>query len=225
MASRKKKELIELNIIDIIDKNNVDVETQWDFTILSQFKDSYPKKTNILCWWCCHSFDSQPLGIPKNYNQHDGSFSALGCFCSISCVYAYVLNNKSHEKCTKSDILFMYKKLTGRTDSFLINNVSKFKSAPPRQVLKAFGGNMTIEQYRSINSEYNVEVLSYPLIPIYMTCQTLQYNKPLLYLKKSVSGISSVKDSASDLLKTRKEVNPDKSKKNRTVCQLVSFVD
>ena len=27
-------------------------------------KNIWPSKTNIDCFWCCHSFDNTPFGIP-----------------------------------------------------------------------------------------------------------------------------------------------------------------
>jgi len=94
---------------------------------------------NIHCWWCCHDFDHQPIGIPDNYREE--IFSTYGYFCSFNCAKAYNLDyieNKTSEK--NCLIMMLKKKLTGE-DSFI-------KPASPRQTLIMFGGHQTIDEFR-----------------------------------------------------------------------------
>jgi hypothetical protein len=94
---------------------------------------------NVHCWWCCHDFDHQPIGIPDNYREE--IFSTYGYFCSFNCAKAYNLDyieNKTSEK--NCLIMMLKKKLTGE-DSFI-------KPASPRQTLIMFGGHQTIDEFR-----------------------------------------------------------------------------
>jgi len=94
---------------------------------------------SIHCWWCCHDFDHQPIGIPDNYR--DEIFTTYGYFCSFNCSKAYNLDyieNKTNEK--NCLIMMLKKKLTG-DDSFI-------KPANPRQSLIMFGGHQTIDEFR-----------------------------------------------------------------------------
>lgn len=79
--------------------------------ILSAFVENkeWIKKCNVSCWWCCHEFDSIPIGIPLEYKNN--KFHVFGIFCSFSCLLAYTNGSKysKHE----SLIHLMYKKLTG----------------------------------------------------------------------------------------------------------------
>ena len=106
----------------------------------SEGKD-VPKKTNLLCWYCSHSFKTQPLFLPIKKNKD--RYKICGNFCSWGCIKAYSTRNCQGKY---NNLLQTYfKELTGET--FLI------KSNPPFPMLKAFGGNMTITEYRNISPE------------------------------------------------------------------------
>jgi hypothetical protein len=94
---------------------------------------------NIHCWWCCHSFDQQPVGIPDNYR--DEIFQTYGYFCSFNCAKSYNLDSKDNKTDEKNCLLMMLKKKLTNDDSFI-------KPANPRQSLKTFGGHQTIDEYR-----------------------------------------------------------------------------
>jgi hypothetical protein len=185
---------------------------------LSDFTNGYPKKTDILCWWCCHSFDTQPLGIPKRYNSLSESFTVLGCFCSCSCVYSYISSFPEHKKCSKSDIIFMYKKISGNKD-LKISECDTLKKAPPKEVLKSFGGNMDIEQYRNLTKHQNVEMLLAPMTSLFLTCQTSDNTKE----KYSLNFYQSSKKNV-ELEKTIVVKKEKKSVQKRSIGDLVSYV-
>ena len=100
-----------------------------------------PNKTDLWCWYCSHSFNTQPLFLPTNF--YKDRYKVCGNFCSWGCVKAY----SSRRYQGKYNILIQkyFKDLTG--ESFLI------KSNPDISILKVFGGNMTIEEFRNIQRE------------------------------------------------------------------------
>lgn len=99
----------------------------------------YPTKSEIACWWCCHTFESTPRFFPTKYDPLRDRYKVSGNFCSWQCVKAFMLNNN---KSNMSSILTsMIKKIHGR--SYII------KPAPPRQSLKIFGGELSIEEFRN----------------------------------------------------------------------------
>ena len=70
-----------------------------------------PKKTNLLCWYCSHSFKTQPLFIPVQKDKD--KYKICGNFCSWGCVKAYSTRNyqgkynnliQYHQKKTVFDI-------------------------------------------------------------------------------------------------------------------------
>jgi hypothetical protein len=104
----------------------------------------WPKRSETLCWYCCHPFDSRPLPMPIRYDDRRDTFECYGVYCSFSCVKAY------NRDCSKS--------ITNRgTDSIaislfkkrLIGKYERISTAPPRHFLQAFGGSMTIEEFRA----------------------------------------------------------------------------
>ena len=52
-----------------------------------------PTKTHIHCYWCKHSFDTNPIGCPIKFNKNN-SFTTDGIFCSFNCCLSYINDNK-----------------------------------------------------------------------------------------------------------------------------------
>jgi len=107
---------IELNKIIKV-KENPENEKRGFFKVLNVFveTENWLDKTDVCCWWCCHNFDTVPIGIPVDYNTKINKFRVKGIFCGFSCLLAYKKsdNTFSTHK-TTSLITFMYKKLTGK---------------------------------------------------------------------------------------------------------------
>lgn len=115
---------------------------------------------NIHCYWCCHNFKSTVFTLPQRYVN--GIYYVYGSFCSPECACAYNFNdNKDFDKKWErySLLNLLYKEL-------LNNNELEITSALPRENLNIFGGNMTIEEFRKNNKNYNkkIELLEYPLV-------------------------------------------------------------
>jgi hypothetical protein len=94
---------------------------------------------NVHCWWCCHTFDHKPVGLPDNYKEH--IFYTYGYFCSFNCAKAYNLEHYDNKSEEKNCLLFAFK-------NKLTNDTNFIKPANPRQSLKMFGGYQTIEEFR-----------------------------------------------------------------------------
>jgi hypothetical protein len=111
-----------------------------------------PLDSSRLCWHCCHPWQGESIPYPFAYNDRTRKFKVGGQFCSFECIKGYSRDTVS---VAVSGIHLMnirhYRKiLTGRTDPFV--------SAPPKITLRAFGGNLTIEEFRKPNPkvEYTV---------------------------------------------------------------------
>ena len=129
------------------------------FELMSDFiyNDKWLENTDISCWWCCHTFDTVPLGLPIEYNKMKQKFQVKGVFCSFSCMVAYKNELKNYNK----DYLlkYLYNKLTGS----LLSD-SKITPAPPRCSLKMFGGELDINEFRSSFNENKVyKMIEYPM--------------------------------------------------------------
>ena len=121
-------------------------------------------KTNINCWWCRYSIPENLLllGCPIKYHKanqslgKDEHFETEGFFCSFNCVLSYNNDVSQHNiryRETGGLIYLLYKKLFG-----FYPYQMNIKPAPSWKILKAYGGDMTIQEFR--NTFQKVESLS-----------------------------------------------------------------
>lgn len=110
-------------------------------------------KTDICCWWCCYQFDTQPICAPVKYIPSKDIFKVIGCFCSFNCAKAHMLSIKATDI---SLISFLQKKINGK--------YTKFEKAPPKEILKKFGGSVSINEYRdSFTNVISFNKIDYPM--------------------------------------------------------------
>jgi hypothetical protein len=126
------------------------------YQLFKEYTDnkSWLEQTDIHCYWCCHQFDNIPLGLPLKYDINYKKFRTKGIFCSFPCVIAY--NNNNTCNCMP-EIQLLYK--------LICHNNEELKSAPERECLKMFGGNLSIEEFRKINKIKSFQLINYPMFP------------------------------------------------------------
>lgn len=100
----------------------------------------------MLCFHCCHPYDfeTQDLCLPVNY--YNNTFETTGHFCSWECMKAYVVYEKDDIKFNKFSLITMMRQH--------MNLHEPVKEAPHRECLEAFGGHMTIEEFRENNETF-----------------------------------------------------------------------
>lgn len=123
-------------------------------------------KTDVACWWCAHDFQGMPCFIPERYC--DEKYYVFGCFCTYSCAMAYNLNMNDYRVSIRMSLL---KKLC--TEIFGHANI---KSAPPKELLIMFGGDMQIEDFRNQSLLHKKEFKAKipPMIPLLMSVEEVQ---------------------------------------------------
>ena len=126
------------------------------FNILSEFNEkTYPKSTNILCYHCCHKFTTQPISLPFMLNKN--KFHVKFVFCSWECMKRYNIDsNTSNMHMISTLIQKFYEYVSSQTDSIHI--------APPKCILKDFGGHMSIKEFRNNNKNIIYNTHEYPVI-------------------------------------------------------------
>jgi hypothetical protein len=113
-------------------KDQIKISTEW------------PDKTDICCWWCCHTFECTPCTLPTKYDSLRKRYTFSGIFCSWSCVKAYNLDRSDHKKYECASLIsLLVQQLHG------VSSAIRIKPAPPRQALKIFGGYLDIESFRA----------------------------------------------------------------------------
>ena len=111
--------------------------------VVHKMFDVYPLSTDICCWWCCHKFKSTPVPYPKYYDELKNTYKCTGIFCSFSCAKAYILHDNYIKKFQSCQHLKVIAKVMG------IPSRTPIITAPPRATLKIFGGDLTIDEFRS----------------------------------------------------------------------------
>jgi len=123
IPTESKIKKVNLNLIDIKDNKSIVVD-----------------KTSIACWWCTYTFDNLPCFIPDRY--YCDKFYVFGCFCTYSCALAYNLDMNDYRVNLRNSLIKeMYTKVTGLTDNIPL--------APKRELLKKYGGILSIDEFRS----------------------------------------------------------------------------
>ena len=126
--------------VEIIQKNKVKINRLlYKFINKAEETKEWPTKCNTLCWWCCHSFESIPIPCISKYDSIRKRFKIYGIFCSWNCSAAYAMK----ENDSVMNLQLLKREWTGDT--------SNIERSPSRYILKAFGGHMSIEEYRNNN--------------------------------------------------------------------------
>ena len=153
------------------EQSNSLIETKNTYNCLEDFIENknWIKKTNILCWWCCHSFENSPFGIPIKYKNN--KFYVTGCFCSLECASSY----NFYENNTIQDVWECYSLINLLSQKLEYKNIIKL--APHKVSLKIFGGKLDIDEFRNFtNSNKIINTLDYPMIPSNQQLEEINYN-------------------------------------------------
>ena len=154
-------------------------------TFLIQFKDSsevkqLPEHSDAACFWCCHSFTHRPVVLPiRDTGEH---ILVTGNFCSPECAAAYLfdIHQDSH---TRWEQFALLHRVYGDTCQGTIY------PAPVRNLLKLFGGVLSIQEYRALIKSHKVRVDIHlpPMVSILATMDTKPIDFYDANLTKNVS--------------------------------------
>lgn len=132
--------------------------------LMVQYQDNnnkieWPQQTDIFCFWCCNPFTCIPWGIP--IKLINGVFHVDGNFCSPECAAAY-----NHEQ--KDSAMWERYQLLNMLYNMVMSSYRKLALAPPRRLLKQFGGYMTVDEFRMFCNQYikDYQVNFPPMVPV-----------------------------------------------------------
>ena len=139
-------------------------------TLLVSYKDTsevkeIPATSDAACLWCCHTFTHRPVVLPiRDTGEH---IEVMGNFCSPECAVSYLfdIRQDSHTRWEQLSLLYrIYGEVCNGT----------IRPAPPRTVLKLFGGLLSIEEYRTIlqSQKILIDVHLPPMVSILATMDT-----------------------------------------------------
>jgi len=101
-----------------------------------------------LCWHCCHPIPKECKTLQYPYKLlSSGQFQVGGQFCSWECIKGHGRDHMSRvlSGVHQLNIRHYRKMITGLADPVI--------PAPPKMVLKAFGGHLDIEEFRNPTSK------------------------------------------------------------------------
>jgi hypothetical protein len=163
--------------------------TNYSEKLMVLFQDSnrykkLPEKTEIACFWCCHSFNSQPIAIPSHIL--DEIWHMYGNFCSPECATAYLFKERidAHVQWERYALLNSIYSDDAKVEA---GSPVGIRPAPPREVLRMFGGSMDISEYRALVHEkkLRVDVLTPPMVSIIQTMDT----KPIDFYDQNLKNV------------------------------------
>ena len=110
----------------------------------------------LICWWCVHALPTLPcFHLPVRYDDKRRVFTTIGNFCSWQCAKAYALDmNSARSGEIQCFLALMRKQALGK--------YTPLWPAPKRQALAAFGGTMTIEEFRRFGGLVEPPIVHYP---------------------------------------------------------------
>jgi hypothetical protein len=147
--------------------------------LMIQYQDAnreqrIPDSTDLACFWDCHSFRGQPCVIPVKIEED--IWRVYGNFCSPECAAAYLFNEQ-----LDSSVQWERYALLNR---LYADGEQSVRIAPPRTVLRMFGGNLDVSEYRGIvgDKRMRIDVMTPPMISIIQVMDT----KPIDFYDASV---------------------------------------
>lgn len=153
-------------------------------------KEHYFNKTDVLCWYCCHSFETYPIPLPigiKTDKNGQKTYHVKGNFCSFNCAKSYALDTHNYNRFDMCGLLSsLYKSIYTKSKPIVC--------APKRDLLKCFGGVLDISEFRDMSNNLSnkMELLPSNIIPINMklyesnkTIEKVEHNNDLVLYRKA----------------------------------------
>jgi len=167
--------------------------------ILEKIQRDTTYSEQVACFWCCHQFNSNAFMLPVSYDSYKNIYYCEGNFCSPECALAY---NYSDTRVSDSTRWNRHAMISHLYASLYTEDVV-LSVAPPRNILRMFGGPLDIEQYRSYLSLDNNIILN-ELPPIRLLFPSMNIQGPLRDIKKYVSLSRDTVEKASEQLRLKR---------------------
>ena len=125
-------------------------------------RPTWPERTDRHCFHCCAGFDGPPAAVPTRWDTKRGAFVVYGAFCSWSCAKRFLLENPHRLACTAQMSAVWLAQLARA-----LGHAGPIHAAPPRAALRAYGGTMSLPEFRAHGTCWRprVEHLQTPYLP------------------------------------------------------------
>jgi hypothetical protein len=130
---------------------------------------------NTKCWWCKYIFDTPRLSLPEQY--YDETFFCTGNYCSWECMKAFNIDTNDNYLWKRESLIHLMHYLT-------YGFFKEIKPASSWLILKDFGGNQTILEFRK-----NFEIIGNDFIVLHPPLISRQMQIEESYKKAPISGV------------------------------------
>jgi len=139
-----------------------------------------PEKTDTACFWCCHNFNTTPFAIPSHILNE--IWYMYGNFCTPECATAYLFKERIDNQ-VQWERYALLNSLYASVD----DTTTGIRPAPPREVLRMFGGSMDVSEFRAVMGEkkLRIDVLTPPMVSIIQTMDT----KPIDFYDQNLKNV------------------------------------
>jgi hypothetical protein len=158
--------------------------------------ESYNAQT--VCFWCCHGFSWARCVLPRSYDAYKNMYTAEGNFCSPECALAFGYADTR----TSDSVKWSQHAILGTLYADLYKE-RMLSPAPPRTLLRMFGGPLDIAQYREYTCGEN-HIVHSELHPIRLVFPSMNVQGPLRDIKKYVSLSNETVEKASEQLRLKR---------------------
>lgn len=138
-------------------------------------------RKDTVCFNDCHTFSGRSFAIPTHYESYTNTYRGEGNFCSPECCLTYIYNDSKLTESEKwyrhSLVASVYGKLYSASAGAALH------PAPDRRVLRMFGGNLDIQQYR--------ELIRYATKPLQLTMAPIRLYMPSVNTQASARDVKS----------------------------------
>ena len=152
-----------------------------------------PETSDVACFWCCHTFTNRPVVRPV---RDTGEYLIVeGNFCCPECNLADLFESRRDFHTLWEQVALLYR-VYGETCQ------GKIYPAPPKNILKLFGGTLSIDEYRAMLRSHKVRVDVHlpPMVSILATMDT----KPIDFYDSGLT--KAVSETVKERLQKAEEV-------------------
>lgn len=150
------------------------------------------------CFWCCHTFPWKSCVLPVSYDAYENMYTCEGHFCSPECGLAYLYNDIAASDVSRWSrhalLIDMYRAMFKGKD---------ITPAPHRHMLRMFGGQLDIEQFREFVSS-SEDMVAIQLPPLRLHVPSMNVQGPIRDVKKFVALSQETVDKASKELRLKR---------------------
>ena len=157
-------------------------------------------RKDTVCFNDCHTFSGRSFAIPTHYESYTNTYRGEGNFCSPECCLTYIYNDS---KLTESEKWYRHSLVASVYGKLYPATAAALHPAPDRRVLRMFGGNLDIQQYREL-IRYATKPLQLTMAPIRLYMPSVNTQASALDVKSYVSLTAETVQKASQQLRLRR---------------------